>query len=455
MSYMVCHGMKSKAGDVKNIEKHIERKNKDYKNKDIDKSRTHLNYDLHYERYQSYKNRINERIKEEYTGTRAIRKDAIFMVNFIISSDQEFFKNLSEERQREYFKISYDYLKDYFGEKNVISSKVHLDETTPHMHFTAIPLVDGKLNSKKLMTRGFLRKIQSELPEILKNDGFEIERGIEGSKRKHIETETYKKELNAELGRAKFEIKELKKEQNALESILSHSRNDLEVIDDIDTIKTRKTILGANRSVSEGNYQKILNSFKKIVSEKRKLERENIELKKDLETKEIDIDTLKRSNNYLKRMKSKAESKFIDKFNELERIVSNNSKEIRDKLSKAFEREYHGVIEDLNIELKKAKDELKNSEEKKDFYKEQMYSLQSKIMDLGGENLKLEKDLEFTNKFLKEIGKLEECIDFVDDEYEKEDEEENEIEIEIEEQCLDCFQYSYRSEKEDEYEMSL
>ena len=32
MSYMVCHGMKSKVGDVKNIEKHIERKNKDYKN---------------------------------------------------------------------------------------------------------------------------------------------------------------------------------------------------------------------------------------------------------------------------------------------------------------------------------------------------------------------------------------------------------------------------------------
>ena len=41
MSYMVCHGMKSKAGDIKNIEKHIERKNKDYKNKDIDKSKTH------------------------------------------------------------------------------------------------------------------------------------------------------------------------------------------------------------------------------------------------------------------------------------------------------------------------------------------------------------------------------------------------------------------------------
>ena len=46
MSYMVCHGMKSKAGDIKNIEKHIERKNKDYKNKDIDKSKTHLGFFL-------------------------------------------------------------------------------------------------------------------------------------------------------------------------------------------------------------------------------------------------------------------------------------------------------------------------------------------------------------------------------------------------------------------------
>lgn len=448
MSYMVCHGMKSKAGDVKNIEKHIERKNKDYKNKDIDKSRTYLNYDLHYERYQSYKNRINERIKEEYTGKRAIRKDAIFMVNFLISSDQEFFKNLSEERQREYFKISYDYLKDYFGENNVISAKVHLDETTPHMHFTAVPLVDGKLNAKKLMTRNFLRKIQSELPEILKNDGFEIERGIEGSKRKHIETETYKKELNAKLDRAKSKIKELEKEQNALELILSHSRDDLEVINDIDTIEAKKTILRANRSISEEDYQKILNSFRKIVSEKQKLEKENIELKKNLETKEIDMDTLKKSNDYLRKSKFEDEKAFKDKLNEyknkvneLNKVIDSNYENIREELSIELRGKFTGLFKELGRSLESSKEENEKLKSENENYKNMLDDYIKRIDDLVDEK-------EFTEEFLEMIDELERFEVFL--KHEK-----NIKEIKKENYSNSYSYNKFYKEKENDYEIEL
>ena len=272
MSYFVCHGQKAKSGDVKNIERHIERKNQNYKNKDIDSSKTYLNYDLHNKTYSSYKKRIDDRIKEDYKGTRAIRKDATMMVNFIISSDNDFFKDLSEDQVKEYFKISYEYLRDYFGEKNVISAKVHLDETTPHMHFCAVPLVDGKLNAKSLMTRGFLRQIQKELPEILKIHNFKIDRGIEGSKRSHKDTEQYKKEIELDMFRLERDIEIKETEKDTIEKRLKASRNALKSMNRLSGINLRKTLIGNNRLISEGEYNDIRNSFSELILDKYNLE---------------------------------------------------------------------------------------------------------------------------------------------------------------------------------------
>ena len=441
MSYMVCHGMKSKAGDIKNIEKHIERKNKDYKNKDIDKSKTHLNYDLHYERYQSYKYRINERIKEEYTGTRAIRKDAIFMVNFVISSDQEFFKNLSEERQREYFKISYDYLKDYFGEKNVVSAKVHLDETTPHMHFTAIPLIDGKLNAKKLMNRNFLRKIQDELPKILNDNGFEIERGIEGSKRKHIETETYKKELERQLNKTKLEIDNLKKEQKALESNISDFKSDLDVIEDINAIESKKTFLGQNRAISEGDYEKILLNFTKMALEKQKLEKEILFLKNNSEIKDSNIKHLENSIEYYRKRKIEDEKEFKntlnelkDKINELNKTIDSNYKDIKKKVREDHAKGIEKLLDNLN-EMREENEELKKLNER---YKNIADNRIDTIIDLY-------KEKEWTDEFLELIGKEKMLKSFIENKREKEEEFYN-----------NSHSYNYLNKsKENEHEMSL
>lgn len=55
----------------------------------------------------------------------------------------------SPEEIKEFFEISYKFLSDRYGEKNVISAYVHMDETTPHMHFLFVPIVpDNKWNEK-------------------------------------------------------------------------------------------------------------------------------------------------------------------------------------------------------------------------------------------------------------------------------------------------------------------
>ena len=55
----------------------------------------------------------------------------------------------TDEQTREFFEISYKFLSERYGEQNVISAYVHMDETTPHMHFLFIPIVpDNKWNEK-------------------------------------------------------------------------------------------------------------------------------------------------------------------------------------------------------------------------------------------------------------------------------------------------------------------
>ena len=80
---------------------------------------------------------------------------------------------------------SLKYFGEKFGSKNVVYAKVHLDETTPHMHLGIVPLTsDGRLSAKDVFNRSVLRSVQSELPVFLKSKGFDVKRGRKDETRK-------------------------------------------------------------------------------------------------------------------------------------------------------------------------------------------------------------------------------------------------------------------------------
>lgn len=214
MSYFACHVEKFKSNDVRGLQIHNQRESSKSKNNDIDPYRTILNYDLHNEDKINYNQRVKEIIADGYKGAKAIRKDATVMTSTIVTSDKGFFDKLSLEEQKKFFEESYKFLKECYGERNIVSAVVHMDETTPHMHLTAVPLTDdGKLSAKKIIDRKFLRHIQKAIPELLQNKGFDIERGVEGSAKGHTETDDYKRE---QIKKLKTENKELKRQNEEL-----------------------------------------------------------------------------------------------------------------------------------------------------------------------------------------------------------------------------------------------
>lgn len=205
MSYLVARMQKMKAGNLGGAYKHNERVFETHSNKDIDPSRSHLNYELTVrDRSVSYEKQIKDYVNENKISNRAIRKDAVLCDEWIITSDKPFFEKLSEEETREFFETAKNYFAENYGLENIAYASVHLDESTPHMHMGVVPFQDGKLSSKAMFDKEELKKIQEDLPKYMNEHGFELSRGQLGSDRKHLSVADYKakigeKALNKEL----------------------------------------------------------------------------------------------------------------------------------------------------------------------------------------------------------------------------------------------------------------
>ncbi|MFW5413156.1 MobV family relaxase, partial [Aerococcus urinaeequi] len=128
--------------------------------------------------------------------------DAVLINEWIITSDNQFFKDKDSKEIKDYFEVAKSYFSEKFGGENIRYAQVHLDETTPHMHLGIVPFNDEhKLSAKTVFNRQALQAVQDELPKYLNERGFELERGEKGSERKNLTVPEYKK--------AKDELKEL------------------------------------------------------------------------------------------------------------------------------------------------------------------------------------------------------------------------------------------------------
>lgn len=194
MSKFVCNVQKFKGGQLYGMDIHIQRKTENHSNKDIDVSRSNLNYELvNGFQNEHYFSAVNKRIENGYLGQKALRKDATLACGVLISSDKQFFEKLTAEQERQFFQTAYEHLCETYGKENIISAKVHKDETTPHLHAIVVPLTkDGRLTAKELFDRKALTALHNDIPKKLKERGFNIERGEKNANVKRMETDEFK-----------------------------------------------------------------------------------------------------------------------------------------------------------------------------------------------------------------------------------------------------------------------
>lgn len=191
--YGILRFAKYKGPEISHIEAHNERTKEKYaSNPDVDTSRS--KYNLHLIKpKRKYRAEAERQIAEAGCRTRS---DSVRVVEALITASPEFFKGKKRAEIKEYFSYALDFIKAHQNENTIISSVVHMDEKTPHMHLCFIPITeDGRLSAKEIV--GNKKKLtwwQDEFWKHMVKKYPALERGESASKtgREHIPPRIFK-----------------------------------------------------------------------------------------------------------------------------------------------------------------------------------------------------------------------------------------------------------------------
>ena len=384
MSYAIIRNAKYKRENLMAVYRHNERKNKNYSNKDIDRTKSYLNYSLKDPEFNYVKE--FDKIIKKYDLKGQIKIVSNIVCEYMITSDSDFFKRIGEEETKRYFSTAYKFVSEYkdLGEKYILSAKVHYDEKSPHMHLIFLPIVhttDKKGNpidklacSEFWKAKDSYRQLQNTFFEYMVENGFDLQRGLskEETERMHYTLKEYKNITNFEktkehLQNIKLELPDVPDITDIHMNRLSKKRDEV-ILDKIikpkdklinelyhDNFLMQQALLRNTKLVEKAEkYQK---ERTEIMSDNRDLHNEVENIKKEYEKKEFDLEwKYKNKINYLEKENSHLHKiidrfyKTIDKFMEwiCDKFNFGNSK----KLVKEFEDDTHTLIDPVN-QLKK------------------------------------------------------------------------------------------------------
>ncbi len=218
MGFVVLHIQKPKGNDS-GTTAHIERA---VQPANADPERKHLNREFidFPEGVDNRTQAIQHRI--ETAGIkRKISHNQVRALQIMLSGTPEDIQRIQAQgKLDEWCRDNIEWLQETFGKDNVVSAVLHMDEKTPHIHATVVPIVIGERrkakaeenNGKKkyrekpkdtvrlcaddIVTRKNLERFQDSYAERM--DKYGLQRGIKGSDARHISTPQYYRELFAQ-----------------------------------------------------------------------------------------------------------------------------------------------------------------------------------------------------------------------------------------------------------------
>ncbi len=207
----------------------------------------------------------------------------------------------TEGRLDEWCGDNLKYLADAFGKENIVSAVLHMDEQTPHIHATLVPIVRGERQRRKreeqakkryrkkpadgarlcaddIMTRQKLKTYQDSYAQVMGKYG--LQRGIDGSEAKHISTRQYYRDLVQQTEQLQVNMAQLQDRRETVQEELRRAKREIQT----EKLKGAATTAAANIAESVGS----LFGSNKV----RTLERENKNLHREVATHEETIENL-------------------------------------------------------------------------------------------------------------------------------------------------------------------
>lgn len=241
IQYAVCH-LQRGSGNDSGMSCHIERKTADgkvYIPDNANKARTHLNRELitFPDGVRSRTEAVQYRIDNAGLH-RKVGKNQTKAIRIILTGSHEQMMKIEQSGKLDkWTDANLKWLRDTFGEDNVVSCVLHMDEKTPHLHATVVPIVTGerkrksregekkyrtqtgpRLSADDVMGRGRLFTYQNTYAEAMREFG--LQRGVVGSTAKHQSNgEFYRQQMlqyENDIARLNAEVEKANEGRNVL-----------------------------------------------------------------------------------------------------------------------------------------------------------------------------------------------------------------------------------------------
>ena len=322
-------------GDLAGIGSHNKREKKVYQsNPDINLELTKNNIELvplnekyvkgFYELTKEYKKEHDTRMKTEREDRKRTfkqmldRSQNVVADELLFTATNEFFKDMSREDIKEWADTCMEFVyKDLgYAKYQVLHATVHMDEKTPHVHWVVVPLIkkfDKRTNterytiSKKQYIRDkiHLSELQDKYHKRLTDKGYDLERKIKGSDRKHIKIKEYKKinrkleeNLNVRNNRLDKAINEFDEKMKTTKNI---PFNKNQVIVNKDTFDTINKVINESKKIRELQLkiEQVFNEVNNYANSYKSLEKENQNIKREVKSLKTKNEKLENENRNL------------------------------------------------------------------------------------------------------------------------------------------------------------
>lgn len=255
---------------------------------------------------------------------RKIRKDQVCCIEIRLSASPEAMAEIiAQGRLMDWCRESVKWAQREHGKENIVSAVLHMDEETPHLHVSLVPVVRGeskkqattkkrlakdkekaategteapkkkrrykkkadastlRLCADDIMTKSGLKRRQTEYAEAMEQFG--LRRGEEGSPARHKELAQYYKEHCEEMH---ARLNEVLAELAKVEQLLDGKDAEIESRDKV--IRQKEDVISVKESeIAEKNRE--------ISRQQRELD----ELRPRIEKEQVRFDTLFTANEYL------------------------------------------------------------------------------------------------------------------------------------------------------------
>uniref|UniRef100_UPI0040266961 MobV family relaxase n=1 Tax=Parabacteroides distasonis TaxID=823 RepID=UPI0040266961 len=247
MGYFTLDFKKAKGASDARMSDHIERR---VIALNVDPTRTHLNRELVElpEGVTVRDEAIAHRIKSAGIK-RKITPDQVRAIRVMMSGTHEDMMKIQQDgRMDEWCNDSMEWLHKTFGRENTVSAVLHMDETTPHIHATIVPIVTGERRKAKqkqtegkrsyrkktdavrlcaddVLNRDKLIGYHDDYAKIM--DKYGLQRGVRGSEARHVTTAQYYRDLKRQAGELETGVQQLQEEREEAEKRLKQVKKEI------------------------------------------------------------------------------------------------------------------------------------------------------------------------------------------------------------------------------------